>query len=94
MSTDPVAADACAARLMGFDPQKLPVIHEAFGLPALAISTGKLDEIIVVSNVERWNGRLSDVPFNGVPRFKPHFGWRGQIEFSPMTDNDLAGTPE
>ena len=40
-----------------------------------------MDDINVISDVEEWNGKFSEIEHRDFFRFKPHFGWRGQIEY-------------
>jgi len=66
--TNPAAVDLVAARLMGFDWRRLPMIREAFAEHDLPIATFAPDEIQIIPE-------LGD-SFH----FRPHFGWRGAIE--------------
>jgi hypothetical protein len=80
MGTDPVAVDAVAATYMGFDPRKLPIIANATQVGDYRISDEDLCSLIVESNRSDWRGKLSEIGFAGLERFRPHFGWRGKIE--------------
>jgi len=79
--TDPVAVDMVAARVMGFDWRKIPVIREAFQLKTLPITTNKSEDIYVVSDIAEWNGSYLDIEDHKFLHFKPHFGWVGHIEY-------------
>jgi uncharacterized protein (DUF362 family) len=79
--TDPVSVDMVAARFMGFDWRKIPVIREAFKLKTLPITQTKPEEVYVVSDVDEWNGRFIDIEDREYFNFKPHFGWAGYIEY-------------
>ncbi|MBI5373888.1 MAG: DUF362 domain-containing protein [Candidatus Schekmanbacteria bacterium] len=78
---DPVAVDTVAARLMGFDWRKIPVIREAYNLNRLPITNISPDSINVISDVPEWNGKFSDMEEKTFFNFKPHFGWAGHIEY-------------
>jgi uncharacterized protein (DUF362 family) len=80
LSTDPVAADAVAARLMGFDPSKIPIIARAAQLADYRLGAASLDDIEVLSNHDDWCGKLNAIDFSGQKCFRPYFGWRGKIE--------------
>lgn len=81
---DPAAVDMVAARVMGFDWRKLPVIREAFASSPLPISSVTPDEVEVVSDVEAWNGRYMEIEDRVFLNFKPHFGWEGHIEYAAI----------
>jgi hypothetical protein len=83
-SADPVAADAVAAAMMGFDPTKIPVIREACRPHALPITAlgPDLDGLVV-----HWKQRTlhswKELPSFG---FRPHPGWAGRIERDIVPD--------
>jgi uncharacterized protein (DUF362 family) len=79
--TDPVAVDAVAARVMGFDWRKLAIVREAFELESLPITTTRPEEIEIVSDVEEWNGPFHELESREFLHFEPHFGWKGHIEY-------------
>jgi uncharacterized protein (DUF362 family) len=62
LSDDPVAADATCARLMGFEPERIPHIREAAKFLGNA-STGLIDQL--ASPV-----KAPDIPFKVVPEFE------------------------
>ena len=67
---DELRADIAAARVMGFDPMKVPKFKNINDLPK---------DIKCASNVKAWNGNIFD--FRGrCLDFKPHYGWKGHIE--------------
>ena len=77
---NPVAVDCVAATLMGFDPQRIPVLARAFDEHALPLARFGFDEIRVRSNVDAWDAPLADIDPAACYAFEPHFGWRGTIE--------------
>lgn len=78
---DPVLVDTVAARFMGFDWRKIPIIKEAYALAELPITIFKPDDIVIKSNVDSWNGKFSDVvKREKFMKFKPPLGWGGHIE--------------
>jgi len=79
--TDPVLADMVAARIMGFDWRKIPVIKGAFALDSFPITDFSPDDVYVESNIKEWNGRFVDIEDSEFLQFKPHFGWAGHIEY-------------
>jgi uncharacterized protein (DUF362 family) len=62
LADDPVAADATCARLMGFEPDRIPHIHEA------ARFLGNSSPALIDQAGEAL--RLPDVPFQVVPEFR------------------------
>lgn len=79
--TDPVAVDAVAARIMGFDWRKIPIIREAFHLERRPIAGCAAKDIVVDGDVPEWCGRLVDIEERDFLSFEPHFGWKGSIEW-------------
>ena len=79
--TDPVATDMVAARVMGFDWRKIPVIREALQLVSLPLAPIKPEDILVVSDQAEWNGHFVDIERQDFYHFKPHFGWQGHLEY-------------
>jgi len=65
---NPVSADFVAAQLMGFDWRKIATLREAFLLKDLPLADFTPEQIQAVPELGE------------VFRFKPHFGWKGQIE--------------
>ncbi|HEY6332892.1 MAG TPA: DUF362 domain-containing protein [Blastocatellia bacterium] len=75
---DPIATDTTCAMIMGFDPERLPILSQAHHARGFHLELVPPEDITVESNVESWNG-----PVMGLSeplRFKPHFGWKGFIE--------------
>lgn len=79
--TDPAAVDMVASRVMGFDWRKIPVIREAFEPTRMPITTIRSEEVRVVSDVPGWNGMFEEIIDRDFLNFKPHFGWKGFIEY-------------
>jgi uncharacterized protein (DUF362 family) len=78
---DPVAVDAVCARLMGFDPQRLPLLRHAFAPHRWPLTACTEDDVEVRSEVSAWNRRLAEWRPEDSLRFRPHFGWRGAVEW-------------
>jgi len=79
--TDPVAVDIVAARVMGFDWRKIPIICEALKLNELPITDVNPEDINVISEIPEWNGKYTEIEDTEFLGFKPHFGWIGHIEY-------------
>ncbi len=77
---NPVAVDLVCARLMGFDYQKLPILHRSMGTHPHPLYAGNCGDIYTVSNVSGWNRRLTEWTRADIIPFEPHFGWKGHIE--------------
>jgi uncharacterized protein (DUF362 family) len=78
--TNAAAVDAASAVLMGFDPDRIPTIRNAFAEHALPIAHGEWREVAIASNRDGWRGRLGAIDLRATPPFAPHFGWKGVIE--------------
>ncbi|NLU21896.1 MAG: DUF362 domain-containing protein [Phycisphaerae bacterium] len=75
---NPVAVDLVAARLMGFDYQKIPLLRCALENHPLTLADFSAQDVEVVSNHEGYHGSLGGI--DGSLGFQPHFGWKGHIE--------------
>jgi uncharacterized protein (DUF362 family) len=79
--TNPASVDAAAATLMGFDPDRIPIVRNAFNARTFPIAEWDWTDVSVVSDVDAWDGcRLDAVPVEETLQLRPHFGWRGAIE--------------
>ncbi len=73
--TDPAAVDAVACRLMGFDPEEVPIVAHAFDSHHWPIGSCRLSEVTA------WDDRRgTEVPLACIApalsrSFRPHFGW-------------------
>ena len=76
--TDPVAMDTAATVLMGFDPDRLPILTRAPRARGFALARVTREEIRVRSNRPEWDAPLAELkhPMD----WQPHFGWVGIIE--------------
>ena len=80
---NPVSVDAVSAKLMGFDPSRLPIIHCNLDEHELPLFRGGYEEIRTLSNHAPWEKRLNQWEARDSFSFRPHFGWKGQIEWRP-----------
>ena len=78
--TNPASVDAACALLMGFDPEKIPIIRQAFRCHQYPLAEWGWHDVRLMSNRAEWNGLLPDIPAESTFRFEPHFGWSGHIE--------------
>ncbi|HXJ89092.1 MAG TPA: DUF362 domain-containing protein [Candidatus Binatia bacterium] len=78
----PPSVDAVCAYLMGFDPDKIPVVARAFQCREFPLADHGWREIVVRSNRDPWNRRLMDITASDSLDFEPHFGWKQHIERS------------
>lgn len=76
--TNPVAIDSVCARLMGFDPLKIPSIANAFYINKYPIVNFAYNDIEISINENSYS--LHSFPEKFYVPFKPHFGWKGYIE--------------
>ncbi|MBZ5679387.1 MAG: DUF362 domain-containing protein [Acidobacteriia bacterium] len=85
----PPSVDAVCAYLMGFDPEKIPIVSRAFQCGALPLSDHRWRDVAVRSNSSAWNRRLTEISGENTFHFEPHFGWKGHIERSPAEEISL-----
>jgi uncharacterized protein (DUF362 family) len=83
----PPSVDAACAYLMGFDPEKIPIVSRAFRCSKLSFSEHDWKNIVVRSNKQGLDRRLIEISSADTFHFEPHFGWKGHIE----TDSALEG---
>jgi hypothetical protein len=76
--TNPVAVDCVCARMMGFDPMKIPTLSKALEISQYPICNFDYTEIEVIYN--GYPVQLSGLPDSMVQHFEPHFAWKGHIE--------------
>jgi uncharacterized protein (DUF362 family) len=76
----PVSVDAACAYLMGFDPDRVPIIRQAFRCRGFPLAEWGWRDVSLTSNVPEWNGPLADVESESTYHFRPHFGWTGHVE--------------
>ncbi|MBZ5598756.1 MAG: DUF362 domain-containing protein [Acidobacteriia bacterium] len=74
------SVDAACACLMGFDPDKIPIIRQAFQCHHFALAEHGWRDVTLTSNRAAWNGPVVNVPASETFHFEPHFGWKGHIE--------------
>jgi hypothetical protein len=72
----PAAVDAVAARLMGFDPQSLPIVARAFDGVRWPISDRPLAELVVRDERVGQTIGVAEVQPAVIGGFEPHFGWK------------------
>jgi uncharacterized protein (DUF362 family) len=78
----PPSVDAACAYLMGFDPDKIPIVSRAFQCRNLPLADHGWRDIAMLSNAAVWNRPLVEISASDTFHFKSHFGWKGQIEQS------------
>lgn len=79
-STDPAAADATAARLMGYRIDDIPIVRHAFEAHEYAIASAAQQEIRIADARDDREYDLESLP-NALGRpFTPHFGWTALVE--------------
>jgi uncharacterized protein (DUF362 family) len=86
---NPLAVDAVATRLMGFDPLKVKALRTLLEDSEFDLGVRSLDEIEVRSDEPGWSHCLDDASDRFLS-FRPHPGWVGHIEPSPDTPAPVA----
>ena len=75
-----VHVDTVCAWLMGFDPERIPIIRQAYRCRRYPLVQGDWRDVILASNQQEWNGVIAELDEQTTLRFEPHFGWKGRIE--------------
>jgi uncharacterized protein (DUF362 family) len=75
---NPVAVDAVCAKIMGFDPIKIPSINHAFNIKHFPIINYTYNDILVEFNKKVYH--IDKLPVQCIVKCKPHPGWHGHIE--------------
>jgi uncharacterized protein (DUF362 family) len=84
----PPSVDAVCAYLMGFDPDKIPIVSRAFQCREFPLADHSWRDVMVRSNVMAWSRSLPEISSGDTFHFEPHFGWKGHIEQSAiLTDS-------
>jgi uncharacterized protein (DUF362 family) len=76
----PASVDATCAYLMGFDPDRIPIVRQSFRCRHFPLAEWNWSDVSVISTQPEWNGLLKEIPEKSTFHFKPHFGWVGHIE--------------
>jgi len=79
----PPSVDATCAYLMGFSPDRIPIVARAFQCRGFPLSEHQWEAVVVRSNIEQWNRRLREISVADTLHFEPHFGWKGHLEIDP-----------
>ncbi len=87
----PPSVDAACAYLMGFDPDKIPIVSRAFQCKEFPLSDHDWKSILVSSNAAEWCRPLTEIPLADTFHFEPHFGWKGHIE-QAVSNADFSET--
>ena len=85
-STDPIALDLAAVRLMGYDERRLPKIREAMAAGALRVTEVRETSDVQVCEVDTTTLVQRPQPVDAIRCervFAAHPGWRGQVERAP-----------
>ena len=78
---DPASVDACAAVLLGFDTEAIPIVDNAFHTKGFSITECARNDIHCVSDYKPWSGSLTRLAYaDGLLNARAHFGWVGHIE--------------
>jgi uncharacterized protein (DUF362 family) len=88
--TNPANVDAACAYLMGYDPELIPIVRQAFRCRHYPLTDRDWRELRLVSDRAEWNSLLSEIADHATYHFKPHFGWRGHIERQAQMENEDA----
>jgi uncharacterized protein (DUF362 family) len=76
---NPLAVDAAAARLMGFDPLRIRTLEEGSGREWLKLWAGDLSDVEVAARAESYRSMMKDKS-DSLLAFRAPAGWRGRVE--------------
>ncbi len=76
----PPSVDAACAWLMGFDPDKIPIVRQSFCCRAYPLAGCGWRDIHLTSNRPDWQHTLPEIADDATFHFEPHFAWTGHIE--------------
>ena len=85
-STDPLALDLAAVRLMGYDERRIPKIREAMEASQLRVTEVREPGDVRVHEVDPITLRQSEQPVDAILCERPfaaHSGWKGHVERTP-----------
>jgi uncharacterized protein (DUF362 family) len=77
---NPAAVDWVCARLMGFDPERIPHIRESFRQEDLPVAAFGPESIELTANDRQITLERLLEPSGRFFAFEPHFGWKDHIE--------------
>ena len=83
---NPVAVDAICARVMGLDPEKIPLIRRCLDPHPQPLFEGDFDDLRPCSNHSAWGRPWSQWRPEESFRFRPHFGWVGHVEWAAQPE--------
>jgi len=73
---NPAEVDAVVAKLMGFDPERIPIVKHAYDANNWPLSTCSMDEITIADGRVDRELELAEVSPAVEGGFLPHFGWK------------------
>jgi hypothetical protein len=76
----PASVDAACAVLMGFDPDRIPIVRGAFECKGYPLTEWGWRDVRIVADRPEWSGPVAEVDPTSTLHFEPHFGWKGRIE--------------
>jgi uncharacterized protein (DUF362 family) len=77
---NPVAVDLTCTRIIGFDYNRVPLLHQALdNSHPICLALFGYNEVTCRSNAQKFGCPLNQFDELIVP-FKPHFGWQGHVE--------------
>jgi uncharacterized protein (DUF362 family) len=76
--TNPVAIDSVCAKIIGFNPDRIPSIANAYHIKKYKLCDFKSNEIKILYNDSTYT--IADFPKSQMVKYQPHFGWKGYID--------------
>lgn len=76
----PASVDAACAYLMGYHPERIPIVRQAFRCQHYSLAEWDWPDVRIGSNRSAWSTRLPDIPEDATFHFEPPFAWKGHVE--------------
>lgn len=81
----PPSVDAACAYLIGYDPERIPIVRQAFRCRYYSLAEWDWPDVRLLSRRPEWNGLLPTIADDATFHFVPHYGWRRHIERETIT---------
>jgi hypothetical protein len=75
---NPLAVDCVCSQIMGFNPDKIPMISRAFKIKNMPLGKFKKEDIFI--KIRSSSYKLPSIPNKFIKNFEPHPGWKNYIE--------------
>jgi uncharacterized protein (DUF362 family) len=78
IGTNPVAIDSACAKIIGFNPDRIPSIAKAYHIKNYKLCDFKSEDVKILYSNSIYS--MADFPQSQMVKYKPHFGWKDYID--------------